>query len=241
MPEAGIEWKKREEILTYEENVRVVKAAAGLGISKIRLTGGEPLIRKNVCELVASLKRVNGIKELAMTTNGVLLESLALRLKEAGLDRLNISLDTLDPEKYRMLTRGGHVDRVLRGIEAVGKAGFEHTKINMVILPGINLDDVEKMKSFCREKGLFLQRINHYVLKDRDSCLFPYEAERPLSCALCNRIRLTADGMLKPCLFSDREYPVDFNDIAASIRQVIREKPAAGHSCTVRGNWQIGG
>jgi cyclic pyranopterin phosphate synthase len=227
--------------MSYEEIAAVVREAAALGLTKIRLTGGEPLIKKDLDVLIRSLKAVPEVEEVALTTNGTLLAPLAPAIKAAGLDRLNISLDTLDPEKYRRITRGGDIGDVRRGIAAAGRAGFERTKINMVLIPGVNEDEVEAMAAFCRERGLTLQRIRHYSLRDRGDDRELDEAERPGACARCNRIRLTADGKLKPCLFSDAEIPVDLGDIAAGLRKAVREKPARGKSCTVRGVWQIGG
>jgi len=117
MPAKGIKLKRADEILSYEKIIQIVRKAAKLGIYKIRLTGGEPLVRKNISYLVSQLKRLEGIREVSMTTNGILLASMASELKEAGLDRLNISLDSLDPELYKYITRGGNVNRVLEGIE----------------------------------------------------------------------------------------------------------------------------
>lgn len=241
MPAEGVILKKQREILTYEEIVRIVVAAAKLGITKIRLTGGEPLVRKDLCYLIQSLKRVEGIREISLTTNGVLLSHAARALKYSGLDRINISLDTLQPQKYEHLTRGGQIGRVLEGIEAAIDQGFKNIKLNMVIIPGFNDDEVTAMARFCSEKDLLLQRINHYTLTNKDGENMGYIAERPPSCSQCNRIRLTADGMLKPCLFSDLEYPVVMNHLAASIKETIENKPERGMCCMVRGNWEIGG
>ena len=241
MPPRGVPLCTRDRILSYEELVRIVEEAVRLGIKKVRLTGGEPLVRKNIDHLILYLKNIKGVKEVALTTNGVLLSKMAVDLRQAGLDRINISLDTLDPEKYRTLTGSSNLDKVLEGIEATLKAGFKNTKLNMVLIPDINLGCVEKMEKFCREKGILLQRINHYSLHEHLDTQQNYEAERPLSCEQCNRIRLTADGKLKPCLFSDREYPVDLEDIASSLQEAIINKPEHGTRCTVRGNWEIGG
>ena len=241
MPAEGVALRPRREFLSYEAVVEIARVAAGLGLTKIRLTGGEPLIKKDIDVLIGGLKSVPGVREVALTTNGTLLAPLADRIKAAGLDRINISLDTLDAEKYRDITRGGDIRAALRGIDAALSAGFMNTKINMVLIPGTNDRDAEEMAAFCRGKGLTLQRIHHYSLRERGEAGDPLEAERPHACARCNRIRLTADGKLKPCLFSDTEVPVDLADIAASFVRAIREKPARGRSCTVRGNWQIGG
>lgn len=242
IPPEGVKRKRPEDILSYEEIIRIVREAAGLGIRKIRLTGGEPLVRKDIPHLVRGLKALQGIREVSMTTNGVLLADMAWPLKEAGLDRLNISLDTLDPRLYKSLTRGGEIHRVLEGIEAVIRAGFRKTKLNMVLLPEKNERCVPRMAAFAREKGLVLQRINRYFLSSHESLERAVcEAERPLPCIRCNRIRLTADGRLKPCLFSDLEYPVDPEDVASALKKAVAAKPRHGSSCTTRGNWQIGG
>ncbi len=241
MPEEGIEKKKHKDILSYEHIVKVVRAAVDIGITKIRITGGEPLVRKDIIDLLSGINSVHGVKELVMTTNGVLLEQMADKLKVAGVDRLNISLDTLDPVKYKKLVKTGEIGSVLRGIDAALRSGFKNTKINMVLIPGFNDGEVEKMKEFCAEKGLSLQRINHYSLHDIKSIDRKYKAERPLECSVCNRIRLTADGNLKPCLFSNMEIPLDIDDPEKSLIKAIKSKPRQGSVNNSRGNWEIGG
>ncbi|MCU0236627.1 MAG: radical SAM protein [Acidobacteria bacterium] len=241
MPAAGIQLKRHADILPYERIVEVAAAAADLGIRKVRLTGGEPLVRRNIAFLVRELKALPGLSEVSMTSNGVLLDLLAGELKQAGLDRLNISLDTLDPDHYRQVTRNGEISRVLAGIDAARIAGFTGSKINMVLIPGFNDHEVAAMKDFCRRNGLQLQRIHHYSLHDLRTARSGLEAERPLSCSICNRLRLTADGKLKPCLFSDLEFPVDFSDIRSSLERAVQAKPQHGIACATRQNWQIGG
>jgi len=241
MPADGVRHRPRSDFLSYEEIAAVAREAAKLGISKIRLTGGEPLIKKDISVLVRMLKEIPGVREVVLTTNGTRLPALAPKLKAAGLDRLNVSLDTLDADTYRRITRGGDIADVLEGLGAAAAAGFRNTKINMVVIPGVNENDVGPMAAFCRAHGYTLQRIHHYSLRARGDAGDPLGAERPEACARCNRIRLTADGKLKPCLFSDAEIAVDPADIAGSLKRAIREKPARGASCTVRGNWQIGG
>jgi len=241
MPAEGVIPKKHADILAYEKMVAVAREAIALGIYKIRLTGGEPLVRKGILSFIQQLRRLPGLQELTLTTNGILLDSMAKSLKEAGIDRLNISLDTLDPEKYRQLTRIGNITDVLNGIDAAVAAGFINTKINMVLIPGFNDHEVTTMTQFCREKGLTLQRINHYSLSDIHSIDHDYQAERPMACSFCNRIRLTADGKLKPCLFSDMEIPLDFNHLRESLIQAIQTKPESGTCNFNRQNWQIGG
>jgi cyclic pyranopterin phosphate synthase len=241
MPEAGVVLKEHADILSYEKIIRVVAVAAKMGIGKIRLTGGEPLVRRNIPFLVRELKALPGIAEVSMTSNGTLLERWAAELKKAGLDRLNISLDTLDEDKYRQITRGGDMRQALAGIAAAARAGFAGSKINMVLIPGFNDGEVGAMKRFCLENDLRLQRIHHYSLYDLQGTQRALAAERPLACPICNRLRLTADGKLKPCLFSDLEFAVDFSDIAGSIRRTVLAKPQHGTRCLGRENWQIGG
>lgn len=241
MPEQGISMKSHRDILSFEQITEVAREAIALGIKKIRLTGGEPLARKGLLSLVRQLKALDGLEELTLTTNGSLLAGSARPLKDAGLDRLNISLDTLDPGKYLRLTRIGTIEKVFEGIDAATAAGFQNTKLNMVVIPGVNDDEVENMKAFCIKKGLSLQRINHYSLFDIHSIDSSYQAERPLKCSRCNRIRLTADGKLKPCLFSDMEIPLDFANLRQSLIDAIEAKPQSGKANTSRPNWQIGG
>lgn len=241
MPPQGVLWKEKNEILSYEDIIKIVRVAAGLGISKVRITGGEPLVRKEISQFIQRIKAIRGVREVAITTNGVLLADQAFELKRSGLDRINVSLDTLDPHKYRFLTRGGDLNRVLKGIQAIQNAGFENTKLNMVLIPGFNDNEMNVIAQYCRSRSLQLQRINHYALHEFLKTGQRYEAERPLPCEKCNRIRLTANGKLKPCLFSDMELPVDFNNIAASLYEAIDRKPEKGLRCTARGNWEIGG
>lgn len=143
MPEDGVDKKGHQEILRIEDYLRLVKEMSALGVDKIRLTGGEPLVRKGVVELVEGISQMKGIKDLAITTNGVLLKRFAEPLKEAGLSRVNISIDTLDPDKYRQITRGGNLDDVLEGIEEAKRVGLLPIKLNVVIIQGFNTDEVE--------------------------------------------------------------------------------------------------
>lgn len=241
MPAGGVKLKTHDDILSYEEITQICRAAAELGVTKLRLTGGEPLVRKNLPRLVRMLKGVHGIRELCLSTNGTLLDRFAEELKAAGLSRINISLDTLNPHKYREMTRGGDIQKVMDGIDAAQKAGFSQTKINMVLIPGFNTNEVEDMRLFCKKKGLTLQRINKYSLRSGSEQKDYMEAERPPDCRICNRLRLTADGMLKPCLLSGMEIPVDFDDIKSSLRKAIAGKSKCKRDGTERGNWEIGG
>ncbi len=243
MPESGISLKDHADILDFESISSIVSAAAELGISKVRLTGGEPLVRRGIVSLVRMLGSIKKIEDLAMTTNAVFLsEDMAKELRQAGLDRVNISLDTLDPERFAEITRGGDIADVLKGIEAAKKAGLEPVKINMIVFSETTLDEVAAMRRFCREKGLLLQTIKHFSLYNRDEMIGDVDLfDRPPPCSGCNRIRMTADGYLKPCLFSDQEIRVDMDNIEKSILEAVSGKPFQGTACCNRSMYQIGG
>lgn len=239
MPEDGVTPLKHSSLLTYEQIAAITKSAVGLSFRKFRLTGGEPLVRRGVVDLVSMLKSIEGVDFLGMTTNGLLLPRFAGDLKKSGLDSLNISLDTLDPEFYRKITRKGNIEDVFAGIEAAKNAGFDKIKINMVVTEETRDNELASMKKFTLENGLILQRIRQYSLLQIKSDEQMYE--RPPSCGACNRIRLTHDGFLKSCLHGNQEIPVDFNDIKGSIIKTIHSKPFEGQTCTNRDMNSIGG
>jgi cyclic pyranopterin phosphate synthase len=241
MPAAGVPGKSHDEILSYEQIEAFTREAVALGISKVRLTGGEPLIRRDVQHLVGRLARIAGVADLAMTTNGTRLGEMAGVLKERGLNRVNVSIDSLDGGRYRDLTRGGDLGKALQGVEAALAAGLTPVKINMVIREQTREDEVREMQRFCEERGLELQKIMQFSLYDRHDLDQRFRAERPPKCARCNRIRLTADGFLKPCLFSEDEVRVDFSDIRGSILRAVDAKPESGSSCRNRTMCAIGG
>ncbi len=153
MPEEGVEFMDRRDILTYEEIERFVRAAIPLGINKIRITGGEPLVRRDLPRLIEKLVAIRGIRDIALTTNAVLLGKLAQDLYSAGLRRLNIHLDTLDRERFKQITRRDDLPRVLAGIDAAVRAGFERIKFNIVAVKGLVEPDIVPMALFCRERG----------------------------------------------------------------------------------------
>jgi len=159
MPEDGVEKKAHGDILSLEELCEIAEAAVRCGVKKIRLTGGEPLLRRGIVELVCMLRHIDGLSELAMTTNGSLLPALATELKTAGLDRLNISLDTLCPERFRALTRRGELSEALAGLEAARAAGFTGTKLNAVLLGGVNDADLRPLAELTREEDLSVRFI----------------------------------------------------------------------------------
>jgi cyclic pyranopterin phosphate synthase len=241
MPPEGIELKSKRHILSYEEITEIVREAASLGIWKIRLTGGEPLVRRDIESLVRMISEIPGVKELSMTTNGSLLTpARAEELKGAGLDRVNISIDTLSEERFEDLTGGGRLEATLAGAEAASGAGLTPVKVNMVISEETGPEEVEQMKNYCMDKGYILQRIKEFSLYSREEQL-PFTFDRPLPCVECNKLRLTADGCLKPCLFSNREIPVDMDNIDQSILMAVKGKPFRGTACSNRSMRQIGG
>lgn len=243
LPEEGVHPRGHEEMLSLEAIAAVVRAGVELGLSKVRLTGGEPLVKRGIVDLVRLVRAVPGVRHLAMTTNGTLLPGLAAALRQAGLDSLNISLDTLDPERYRRISRRGVLAEALAGIEAALKAGFP-VKINMVVLEDTSEAEIEALRAFCAARGLALQLINHYSLtaaKRDEAGRGAYAFDRPPRCERCNRVRLLADGTLKPCLHSDLEIPLDPADPAGSLRRAILAKPRRGGVCTGRSMIEIGG
>jgi cyclic pyranopterin phosphate synthase len=248
MPSDGLMPIAHKEILRYEEIGRVLRIAALTGVRKIRITGGEPLVRKNITYLVKMIKNIEGIDDLSLTTNGILLERYAGPLAEAGLDRVNVSLDSLKPERFREITRGGDMDAVLKGIDAAEKAGLVPVKINMVPIRGLNDDEIEsfaKMTVNAQYQVRFIEFMPFgsrgvwspervvssdetrsvvetigpltpvRVRKSGPARYFKFDGAAgvlgfisPLSnhfCKECNRLRLTADGKLRPCLFSETE------------------------------------
>lgn len=157
------------EILTNQEIVRVAKIAVSLGIKKIRLTGGEPLLRKGIVELVRDIRSIEGLEDLSLTTNGTLLEDYALPLKEAGLKRINISLDTLDEGKFELITRGKSFKKVMKGIDSAIDAGFEPIKINVVVVKGLNDNEIERFVEFGREKNLIIRFIEYMPISEKEN------------------------------------------------------------------------
>ncbi len=228
-----------QRILSFEEILAAVSAAADLGINKVRLTGGEPLTRRGVVELVQSIAAVPGIFTVAMTTNGVLLPRFARELKVAGLNVVNVSLDTLDPEKFRHITRCGQLQSVIDGILCARDAGIERIKVNTVVGPETSSKELEAIRAFCDANGLIHQRIALYSLEaekhDNHDC------DRPLPCEECNRIRLLSTGILKPCLHSNEEVVFDPENPRRSIMRTVALKPEHGTVCTNRSMVEIGG
>lgn len=246
MPAAGVLKRRHEDMLTEEETVLAVSVAAELGVRKVRLTGGEPLVKRNILSLAERVAAVPGVKELCLTTNGVRLPALAGPLRAAGVKRVNVSMDTLDAAKYAHITRVGRLEDALAGLDAALNAGFERVKINAVLIGGFNDDEIPALADLTRRYPLDVRFIelmpmgagdfekSAYVSGDLVLEKLPElqkEAEdgavaalyrlpgaqgqvgiiRPLSCQFCDRcdrIRLTANGRIKPCLHQRAEYPL---------------------------------
>jgi cyclic pyranopterin phosphate synthase len=279
MPAQGVAKLEHREMLSYEELFKVAGACVAQGIEKIRVTGGEPLVRKGVVEFLERLSAIPGLRELVLTTNGLQLEDLALPLKKAGVARLNISLDSLKPETFARITRGADLAKVLRGIAAAEQAGFGPLKINMVVMRGVNDDELLDFAALSIDKPYTVRFIEYMpTLKDEGwgaqsmpgSEILARIAERypllpmvssemagparnfkiegaagaigiitPVSghfCESCNRIRVTAAGKVRGCLFSDEGVDLkpllldaDPDLLQQTIRRIVSQKPGRHH------------
>ena len=268
MPEEGVCRRSHHEMMNEEEIITAVEVAVSLGIHKIRLTGGEPLVKRNILSICRRVAAVEGVREVCLTSNGILLPELAKPLKEAGVKRLNLSLDTLDPRKYAYITRVGELEQFRKGLEAALEAGFDKIKINAVLIGGFNDDEVEALANLTMEYPVDMRFIELMPIQNHDefgeSAYVPYSRVleklpeavpaakdggvaklyrlpgakgnigliSPINahfCSECNRIRLTADGKLKPCLHSGEEYSIkglDREAMKAVFEQAIWNKPA---------------
>jgi cyclic pyranopterin phosphate synthase len=286
MPVEGVPKLPHEEVLTLEELAEVARAAIALGVTKVRITGGEPLVRRGILSLVRGLAASPGLETLALTTNGTRLAEMARPLAEAGIQRLNVSLDSLDPETFARITRGGDVAAVAAGIDAALAAGLP-VKINAVLLAGVNTGGIAELAAFARGRGAGLRFIELMPF-DRALPLFseadaidalraggdevaplpidPAEPHvrrfeyrgaalgfiaavtRPF-CGACNKIRLTPEGALKPCLASDAfvdaravlRRPHTAVDLEHVVAEAIRQKPATAPWSAPSEMWKVGG
>jgi len=299
MPESGLPWLRREEILSYEEIVELVRAAASVGVKTIRLTGGEPLVRRDVHRLVRSIAEVPGIEDIALSTNAVLLEEQLDELVSAGLRRINVSLDTLRPDRFEVIARRPGLDKVLSGIDAAIAAGLGPIKLNCVVMRGQNDDELADFAAMTKERAIFVRFIevmpvhenlglqkDTYISSDEilervasigeihpiegphgngPARYFAYDGApgavgviSPLShdyCERCNRVRLTADGRLRLCLFGDQHIDLrtplrngaSTGEIADILRSSMTIKPERHHlklgesSSRMRAFSEIGG
>jgi cyclic pyranopterin phosphate synthase len=239
MPPEGIQMMDHKDILSYDEIVRVVNHAVSLGIEKVRITGGEPLVRKGIVNLVKMLSDINGIKDLSMTTNGILLEQYAQELKNAGLQRVNISLDTCDPDKFAQITRIGDIKDVIKGIVAAQKAGLQPIKINCVIKKSSEEPDAVGVAQFCKDMGLKIRYIKEMDL-EKGSFSGVIGGTGGI-CSMCNRLRLTANGDIIPCLFNDIRFNVRTLGIEKAFEMALVCKPENGHKAHGTKFYNVGG
>ena len=239
MPEGGVPMLKHEEILNFEEIVNVAKAAVRNGVDKIRITGGEPSVRKGIIDLVRMIGEIDGISDYSMTTNAILLDQYAEELKKAGLNRINISLDTLNLDKFNQITRGGDIKKVFAGIDAAKKAGLEPIKVNCVIKNSAEETDAVAVARYCKENGLHVRFITEMDLEKGEFSIV--HGGSGGDCGNCNRIRLTANGMIKPCLFSDIQYSVRELGADKAIDLAIGNKPQNGNTNVTGKFYNIGG
>lgn len=226
MPEEGIKLFPHQEILSYDEIYGFTKVAVQKGVTKVRITGGEPLVRKGITSLISMISGIEGIEDLSMTTNGTLLKQYAKDLHEAGLNRVNISLDTVDPVIFRNLTRTGTLNDVFEGIEAAGKAGLFPVKINCVIRTSKEEDDARAVSQFCERNGLEIRYISQMDLVHGHFSVV--DGGTGGNCALCNRLRLTSNGKLKPCLFNNIEFDIRKLGFEKALDIAAEMKPECG-------------
>ena len=270
MPACGVEKRRRQDIASFEELEEIARACAACGIKKIRVTGGEPLVRRGLVDFCRRLRKIPGLEELCMTTNAALLAGCAQALRDAGVDRLNISLDTLSPEKYAQITRGGDLRQALDGLQAAWGAGFRHIKLNAVLIGGFNDDEIISLAALTKDADIalrfielmpigecagwnkvrsipaktVLERLPDLVRVENDGVSLSYRLPgyqgtvgliSPVSCHFCpgcNRIRVTADGKLKPCLHSSVELPLrglHGAALEAAVAEGILSKPQRHH------------
>lgn len=239
MPEEGVKLLSHDEILTFEEIVKVVEFGVAHGIKKVRITGGEPLVRKGIVNLVDQLSKIKGLTDLSMTTNGILLKDFAIALKRAGLSRLNISLDTLNAGKFKIITRGGTISHVLEGIQWAKDAGFDPIKINCVIWNNTQEPDALEVKDFCLKNGLKVRFIHQMNLHTGQFSVV--EGGEGGNCASCNRLRLTANGDIKPCLFNDKAFNIKILGIEQAFKLALERKPKCGTYNQTGNFYNIGG
>lgn len=239
MPEEGIPLLQHKDILSFDEIRDFTQLAVNNGITKVRITGGEPLVRKGIVTLVNMISEIKGITDLSMTTNGVLLSQFAYELKNAGLHRVNISLDTVDRYRFRAITRTGNIDDVFSGIVASKKANLEPIKINCVIKESKEEEEARAVAEYCKKNGLEIRYIKQMDLVTGH--FSSVEGGSGGLCSICNRLRLTANGMLKPCLFSNIEIDIRKTGFEQSLKEAVLVKPSCGSTNETGSFYNIGG
>jgi len=230
MPAGGVKLLRHEDILSFEEIAEVARAAVGMGMTKLRVTGGEPLVRRDIDVLVAMLSAIDGVKDLAMSTNGVFLADHARALADAGLHRVNVSLDAINPDHYSEITGGGDVTRVMAGIKAARDTGLEPIKLNCVVKESSSEADAQDVARFAKENGLQVRFIRQMVFKTGTFSVV--DGGSGGDCERCNRLRLSSDGLVRPCLFSDIGFDVRELGVKRALEEAVRGKPEAGMPCS---------
>ena len=240
MPPEGVLLKTHEDILRLEEIIEIARYALSIGFTKLRLTGGEPLVRKNIIYLVEQIAKLPGLQDFGMTTNGQLLADHAKALKQAGLQRINISLDSLDPEKYQTITCGGDIAKVFQGIQAALKAELLPVKLNVVLIPGFNDNEREAFLDFGKAHNIEVRFIHKMDLHSGQRNGVE-GATNVGQCEYCNRLRLTSDGGLKSCLFSEEKINIREIGIEQAFARALQTKPKYGIKNETELMYQIGG
>lgn len=239
MPEDGIQLLKHADILSFQEITDFTRVAVNNGVTKVRLTGGEPLVRKGITALVRMISDINGILDLSLTTNGTLLSQFAGELKSSGLQRVNVSLDTINPERFKEITRGGNIEDVFKGIDAAQQAGLNPVKINCVIKESKEEEDAKTVTDFCVANNLEIRYIRQMdLVRGHFSTV---EGGTGGDCKICNRLRLTANGKLKPCLFDNIELDIRKLGYEEAFRLALQLKPACGSVNETGSFYNIGG
>lgn len=239
MPENGIKLLKHSDIMSFEEVVELTKTAVAMGITKVKLTGGEPLVRKGIVKLVESIAAIKGIEDFGMTTNGTLLSQYAHELAESGLKRVNISLDTINADKYKELTRCGCIYDVFKGIEAAQETGLNPVKLNCVVGQFSSTSDELEVKEFGMSKGMEVRIIRQMCFKTGYFSIV--DGGDGGDCIRCSRIRLSSDGKIYPCLFSDISFDVRLLGAERAIEQAVAHKPEVGGPCKKNLMHRMGG
>lgn len=279
MPETGVQWIPHEEILSFEEIQRLIKVSTLLGFKRFRITGGEPLVRKGIVDFIDQVSQIPGVEDLMLTTNGMLLPEMAFDLKAAGLNRVNISLDTFDPKQFREITRGGEVEKVLQGVFRSLEAGLHPVKLNVVVVRDFNVRELPKFLELARNYPIhvrFIELMPIGISSEKRKEFVPIAEMKEILglqglgpkkdvlgggpaeyittegfqgslgfisalsrhfCDTCNRVRLTADGKLRPCLHSSKEVDLrqalrngsSEDELADLFAQAVWHKPAEHH------------
>ncbi len=239
-PEEGLTLSRERPVLSLEELAEVARVAVvELGIPKIRLTGGEPLFRRGIVDLVRMIGAIPGLKDFAMTTNGVLLPRHARQLKDAGLHRVNVSLDSVDPGRFHEVTRNGKLEEVIAGIDAAVEAGLTPVKLNCVVQESSSEPHARAVRRFAEGRGLQVRFIRRMNMATGD--FWVVEGGTGGACHQCGRLRLTCTGDVLPCLFSDLSFSVREHGIRGALQRAVANKPESGKSSQKNRFYTVGG